>query len=84
MNIQNSQFKNLQNKHVYFVHSFEVKTKNEYIMATTNYGVDIPAIVRKDNVYGMQFHPEKSGVVGRQLLDIFLQSTVSRMQEVRR
>ncbi|KYD08468.1 MULTISPECIES: imidazole glycerol phosphate synthase subunit HisH [Heyndrickxia] len=79
LNIQNSQFENLQNKHVYFVHSYEVKTKNEYIMATTNYEVKIPAIVRKDNVYGMQFHPEKSGAVGRQLLNIFLHST----QEVR-
>jgi glutamine amidotransferase len=53
---------------VYFVHSFYAVTTLKNVIAYTNYGVDIPAIVRKDNVIGMQFHPEKSGLVGLRLL----------------
>lgn len=54
--------------YVYFVHSFYAKTNPQYIVATTEYGVTIPAIVRNNNVIGMQFHPEKSGDVGLRLL----------------
>lgn len=54
--------------YVYFVHSFYAKTSEQYIVATTDYGVTIPAIVQNNNVIGMQFHPEKSGDVGLQLL----------------
>ena len=61
--------KNIQNgDYVYFVHSFYAKTSEEYIVATTEYGVTIPAIVQNGNVIGMQFHPEKSGEVGLKLL----------------
>lgn len=48
----------------YFVHSFYVKTAPERILASVDYGVEIPSIVRQENVIGMQFHPEKSGDVG--------------------
>lgn len=48
----------------YFVHSFYVKTSGKYTLATCDYGVTLPSIVQKDNVIGMQFHPEKSGQVG--------------------
>ncbi|MEE8824828.1 imidazole glycerol phosphate synthase subunit HisH 1 [Lentilactobacillus sunkii] len=48
----------------YFVHSFYVKTAPENILSTVDYGIEIPSIVRKDNVIGFQFHPEKSGEVG--------------------
>ena len=48
----------------YFVHSFYVKTAPENILATCDYGVTLPSIVRRDNVIGMQFHPEKSGQIG--------------------
>jgi glutamine amidotransferase len=54
--------------YVYFVHSFYAKTSEQYIVASTDYGVTIPAIVQKNNVIGMQFHPEKSGEVGLKLL----------------
>lgn len=54
--------------YVYFVHSYYAKTTPEVVIATTDYDVTIPAIVRKDNVIGMQFHPEKSGEVGLRLL----------------
>lgn len=43
----------------YFVHSFYVKTSADKVLATTDYGVQIPSIVRQNNVIGMQFHPEK-------------------------
>lgn len=48
----------------YFVHSFYIETAPENILSTVDYGIEIPSIVRKDNVIGFQFHPEKSGEVG--------------------
>lgn len=48
----------------YFVHSYYVNTRSENVLAVSDYGVQIPSIVRRDNVIGMQFHPEKSGSVG--------------------
>ncbi|MDK2822363.1 MAG: imidazole glycerol-phosphate synthase subunit HisH [Clostridia bacterium] len=53
---------------VYFVHSYYADTKTENILASTFYGLELPAIVGRENVVGMQFHPEKSGSVGMQLL----------------
>ncbi|WP_053219525.1 imidazole glycerol phosphate synthase subunit HisH [Virgibacillus senegalensis] len=60
-------------KHVYFVHSFAAKTDQAYVAATAEYGLTVPAIVRKGNVYGIQFHPEKSGEIGVDILKTFLQ-----------
>ena len=53
----------------YFVHSyfFDIKNKNN-IICDTNYGINIPAIVNKDNIFGFQFHPEKSGSSGLKIL----------------
>lgn len=56
--------------YVYFVHSFFAKC-NEGLSATTDYGISLTAAVRKNNVYGMQFHPEKSGEVGLRMLKNF-------------
>ncbi|GAB2548748.1 imidazole glycerol phosphate synthase subunit HisH [Gracilibacillus alcaliphilus] len=64
-----------QDQHVYFVHSFQAVTVPDYLAATAVYGAEVPAIVRKGNVFGMQFHPEKSGPVGVQLLKTFLEIT---------
>lgn len=59
---------------VYFVHSFAfLPDRAEDLLATTDYGVAVPAIVRHKNVFGCQFHPEKSSKVGRQLLINFLE-----------
>lgn len=62
-----------ENSFVYYVHSYaatEVNDKN--LIAFSNYGgVEIPSIVCKDNVYGTQFHPEKSGEVGLRILKNF-------------
>jgi glutamine amidotransferase len=58
--------------YVYFVHSFHVRVaNNEELLATTDYYQDVTAIVARGNVYGMQFHPEKSGDAGMRLLDNF-------------
>ncbi|SDJ69745.1 imidazole glycerol phosphate synthase subunit HisH [Sediminibacillus albus] len=66
-------FKRFENEHVYFVHTFAANTEDKFIAATADYGVSVPAIVKKDNIYGIQFHPEKSGEVGIQILKTFLQ-----------
>jgi glutamine amidotransferase len=57
----------------YFVHSYMIEPKNSNIVAFyNNEGNKIPAIIRKNNVYGCQFHPEKSGVNGLKLLKNFI------------
>lgn len=57
---------------VYFVHSYYAQPKNDQdVVFYTEYDVKVPAVVRKNNVIGMQFHPEKSGQTGMQLLKNF-------------
>ena len=57
---------------VYFVHSFcGVETRPEQVIATTDYGATVVAAVQNGNVYGCQFHPEKSGETGLQILKNF-------------
>ena len=56
---------------VYFVHSYYASLCDDSLLATTEYGRDICAAVAKDNVCGMQFHPEKSGEVGLSILRAF-------------
>jgi glutamine amidotransferase len=55
----------------YFVHSF-VCPVNDYTLATSTYGEPFAAMVRKDNVFGCQFHPERSSAVGAQILKNFV------------
>lgn len=52
---------------VYFVHSYYADS-SDGVIATTHYGVMIPAIIKKGNVYATQFHPEKSGDIGIEIL----------------
>lgn len=60
--------------YVYFVHSYACRADNPAdVLAVTEYGVPFHAAVRRDNLIGMQFHPEKSGRVGEKLLYNFLQ-----------
>lgn len=60
---------NAENPYVYFVHSYAVSSYEEKtLLASSNYGRLIPAIVQQGNITGMQFHPEKSGEVGIKLL----------------
>ncbi len=56
---------------VYFVHSYSAVKCEPYISAVTDYGVEITAAVEKGNVYGTQFHPEKSGEIGLKILKNF-------------
>ena len=57
----------------YFVHSYFFETASpNMVIATTDYGTDIPAVVGRDNILGTQFHPEKSQQVGQQILRQFL------------
>ncbi len=56
---------------VYFVHSFYVDPGVESVVATAEYGRQVTAAVQKDNVMGCQFHPEKSGEVGLNILRAF-------------
>lgn len=57
--------------YVYFVHSFRAETAEQYISCSTMYHEKIPALVQRDNIYGAQFHPEKSGKVGMSILKNF-------------
>lgn len=59
------------NRSVYFVHSYYVETKEEYISAQTTYGLTFTSAVEKDNIMGCQFHPEKSGMEGLAILAKF-------------
>lgn len=63
-------YKGIENgSHVYFVHSFYLKATNiEEVAATTEYSTIIHASVEKDNIYACQFHPEKSGEIGLNIL----------------
>lgn len=56
---------------VYFVHSFMANTPTENVSAYADYGTAIPALVERGHLFGAQFHPEKSGEVGLQILRNF-------------
>ena len=73
-----SVFKKVANQYTYFVHSYYAQTDPQYITSTVDYGVQVPAIVERDQVIGMQFHPEKSGQVGLQLLKDFVEKVVTK------
>lgn len=65
-------FKNIStNAYFYFVHSYFIEYNNLYTLASTQYGVQFSAAIKKNNFYGVQFHPEKSGTAGETLLTNF-------------
>ncbi len=55
----------------YFVHSYHINVSDEYVLTTTDYGYTFTSAVCKGNVYGVQFHPEKSSDVGLKLIENF-------------
>lgn len=59
------------NSYVYFVHSYYAKLNEQNLNADTVYGIKVPAVVSSGNVFGTQFHPEKSGEPGIQMLKNF-------------
>jgi imidazole glycerol-phosphate synthase subunit HisH len=59
---------------VYFVHSYRAAPKSrKLVVATSDYGVNVPAVIEKDNLIGVQFHPEKSGDVGAVMIKNFIE-----------
>ena len=61
------------NSHFYFVHSFAFDVENNaFVSATTNYSTEIVSAVEKDNIFGTQFHPEKSQTNGIKILENFV------------
>jgi glutamine amidotransferase len=59
---------------VYYVNSFYPATRGKWVVATSEYGVEFPALVSERNVYGTQFHPEKSGKAGSRILQNFVRA----------
>jgi imidazole glycerol-phosphate synthase subunit HisH len=58
---------------VYFVHSYHINPSNKtIIVATSEYGDILPVAIEQKNVFGTQFHPEKSGIVGSKIIKNFL------------
>ena len=73
--VKNSRiFKDIDNKsHMYFVHSYEFIPENkDVISATTDYSSNIVCSVEKENIFGTQFHPEKSDKMGLKIIDNFI------------
>ncbi|MFQ1013902.1 imidazole glycerol phosphate synthase subunit HisH [Avibacterium paragallinarum] len=62
-----------QDSYFYFVHSYAV-LPNDNTIATSDYGVPFSAAIARNNFYGVQFHPERSGKVGEQLLRNFMEN----------
>lgn len=61
-----------ENRYVYFVHSYYLRAEEDIVTSTTEYGVTIHASVQKDNLMACQFHPEKSGETGLEILRNFV------------
>ena len=67
-------FKNIENKpHMYFVHSYEfIPEDKSVISATTDYSSNVVCAVEKENIFGTQFHPEKSDKMGLRIVENFI------------
>jgi len=74
INQKSKLFSGIENEsHFYFVHSFAFDVENEqFISATTNYSTEIVSAIEKDNIFGTQFHPEKSQANGIKILENFV------------
>ena len=60
-----------EGEYVYYVHSYYAKNCDESVIACSDYEIKIPGIVKSNNIYGIQFHPEKSGKTGLNILKAF-------------
>jgi len=73
LNATHPMLSDMNSADVYFVHSYCIRPSNRtHVLATTNYGGEIAAIVGRDNIIGTQFHPEKSQTTGLAFLERFL------------
>ncbi|MHC5372640.1 imidazole glycerol phosphate synthase subunit HisH [Enterococcus sp. LJL120] len=68
---ENALTKEIAGEYFYFVHSYYADCEQEYIDGLAQYSLKVPAVISKGNVYGAQFHPEKSGEAGMTLLKGF-------------
>lgn len=68
---QPSPFASIDHEYTYFVHSYYAMSPANQVIATVQHGVQVPSLVQRQNVIGMQFHPEKSGRVGLAQLATF-------------
>ena len=68
-------FKDIKDKeNFYFVHSYSAVCENSSIISsTTDYGVELTASIEKENIFALQFHPEKSSLIGMKILENFLE-----------
>ncbi len=64
--------------YVYFVHSYFCEAPDDVVIASSDYGRDFPAVAGRDNVLGVQFHPEKSQAVGLRMVANFVRSLAER------
>ncbi|WP_298901830.1 imidazole glycerol phosphate synthase subunit HisH [uncultured Psychroserpens sp.] len=72
-NLKSDLFRNIrEHEFMYLIHSFYAEM-NDQCIATSTYGMNYASALRKDNFYGVQFHPEKSSLAGEQLLKNFLE-----------
>ena len=74
INKESKLFRNIQNNsHMYFVHSYEfIPVDKNVISATTDYSTKVVCAVEKENIFGTQFHPEKSDKIGLKIIDNFI------------
>lgn len=71
-NLNSPVFKNVKEmEYMYFVHGYYAE-KSVDTIASTNYGLEYSSALQKDNFYGVQFHPEKSGLIGQEILKNFI------------
>ncbi|MDC0296341.1 imidazole glycerol phosphate synthase subunit HisH [Akkermansiaceae bacterium] len=74
INFDNPLIKNNENKSFYFDHSYHFECDSKYVFADSDYGLRVTAGIQKDNIFGVQFHPEKSQVAGLKLFRGFLKN----------
>lgn len=74
VNTQSNLLKGIpQDSWVYFVHSYHIEPQDEkLIAAVTDYGSKLPVVIERSNLFGTQFHPEKSGKIGAQIMKNFI------------
>jgi imidazole glycerol-phosphate synthase subunit HisH len=69
---ENALFNGIENNsYFYFVHSYYIQYNSKFTLASTDYGIRFSASINKNNFYGVQFHPEKSGEAGEKILKNF-------------
>ena len=71
---KNNLFENIKNNYFYFAHSYAVfEPKKEFAISTTNYTEEFTSAISQNNIYGVQFHPEKSFDQGKQIIKNFIE-----------